>query len=263
MARSGLTTEELKDGVLQLRLSRPEKLNTLIEPMRQELAGTLESLREREDVRVCVITGEGRGFCAGGDIEVMERIIREEAFEQLQTFLAWGKAIVQGIRALPIPVIAAVNGPAAGAGMNLALACDLRIASTAARFSQSFIHIGLHPDWGGTYFLPRMVGPSRALELFWTGRVVDAQEAHELGLVDLLVPEAEFREKVDAFARTLASRPREVLALSKLGVYEGLRGDLESVLMHEAISQAECIRSPAARAGIRRFLEKKRRAEVG
>ncbi len=225
--------------------------------MRQEMAGVIESLHSRNDVHVCVVTGAGRGFCAGGDIRIMEELIRNGDFDRVQTFLQWGKAILVGIRTLSIPVIAAVNGPAAGAGMNLALACDFRIASDRATFGQAFVNIGLHPDWGGTYFLPRMAGPSRALEMFWTGRVIDAAEALTMGIVDMVVPHDDFARKVDELVQDLATRPRRVLALSKKNVYEGLENDLEGVLQYEASAQADCLRSDEALSGMRRFLKDK------
>lgn len=255
MAGSGLLDEELKDGVLNIWLNRPQKLNALVEPMRSELLGLIEAVRRREEVRVCVLRGRGRGFCAGGDIDVMKRIIEDEAYDEVQRFLELGKGIVEGLRSLPCPVIASIHGPAAGAGMNLALACDYRIASVAATFGQTFVNIGLHPDWGGTYFLPRLLGPSRALELFWTGRLIDAAEALSLGLVDRVVPAEELDRQVEDFARALAGRPRAVLALTKRGVYQSLHEGLDAALRHEASAQARCLRSREARAGIGRFLK--------
>ncbi len=225
---SNLIKVKQKENIFYIILNRPEKLNSFIEPMRQEIAEIIKSLHDRKDVCVCVITGTGRGFCSGGDIKVMESLIKKGDFDHIQRFLEWGKAIVLGIRSLPIPVIAAVNGPAAGAGMNLALACDLRIASNRATFGQTFINIGLHPDWGGTYLLPRIVGASRALEMFWTGRVIDAKEAHQLGIVDMVVSQEVFEKEVDVLSKDIASRPRNVLSLTKKSVYEGFKSDLET-----------------------------------
>jgi enoyl-CoA hydratase/carnithine racemase len=257
MVMSGLVRVEKKENVLYIILNRQEKLNSLIEPMRQEIASVVASLHDRKDVSVCVITGAGRGFCAGGDIKIMEEVIEKGDFDRIQTFIKWGKAVVLGIRSLPIPVIAAVNGPAAGAGMNLALACDLRLASDRATFGQTFINIGLHPDWGGTYFLPRIVGASRALEMFWTGRVIDATEAQQIGIVDMVVPHEDFKKKVDEVSQIIASRSRKVLSLSKKGVYEGFGSDLESVLRHEALAQSDCLRSEEALNGMRSFLKER------
>jgi len=259
MSQSDLIKVNIKNKVCTITLNRPEKLNSFIKPMRREMAAILESLKNRNDVSVCVITGTGRGFCSGGDIKVMEKIIAESDFDMIQEFLVWGRAVLNGIRSLPIPVIAAVNGPAAGAGMNLALVCDIRIASEKATFGQTFINIGLHPDWGGTYFLPRVVGPSRALEMFWTGRVITAQEAKDLGIIEFLVPHEQLYDEVDKLAQQLASKSRMVLGQIKKGVYEGMKQDLDFVLKHEEESQAECIRSEEAKKGMTAFLEERAR----
>jgi len=259
---SDLVKTEKKQNVLYIILNRPEKLNSLIEPMRQEIASSIEYLHNQDDIRVCVITGIGRGFCAGGDIKIMNELIEKESFEQIQTFLEFAKSIILGIRSLPIPVIAAINGAAAGSGMNLALACDVRLASDRATFGETFINIGLHPDWGGTYFLPRIVGASHALELIWTGRIIDAFEAREMKIVDIVVPHEDFEEYVEKFAQNLASRPRKVIALSKKGIYEGLKSTLEEVLQHEELAQSECIRSKEAFNGMRHFLDERARRKT-
>ena len=176
---------------------------------------------------------------------------------RIQEFLEWGKSILFRIRNLPIPVIAAVNGPAAGAGMNLALACDLRIASDKATFGQTFINIGLHTDWGGSFFLPRLISVSTALEMFWTGRIIDSAEAYRLGIVNKLIPHDVFYEEVEKYAQHIASRSKKVVGLTKKGVYEGLNGNLESVLEYEAFAQAECIRSEEAKKGMHFFLQER------
>lgn len=251
-----------KGNIFYIILNRPDKLNSLIEPMRQEISNVIESLHNRNDIRVCIITGAGRGFCTGGDIKVMEEIIEKGDYERIQTFLEWGKSIICGIRTLPIPVIAAVNGPAAGAGMNLALACDLRIASDRASFGQTFINIGLHTDWGGTFFLPRIAGVSSALEMFWTGRVIDSTEAHRLGIVNMVISHEVFMKKVEELAQNIASRSKKVVSLTKKGVYEGLISDLETVLEHEALAQSDCIRSEEASKGIHVFLKERAMRKV-
>lgn len=257
MEHSELIQTEIKDNVQYIILNRPDKLNALIEPMRQDLVTTIESLSIQQDISVCIITGSGRGFCAGGDIQYMEGLIEKSDFDEVQTFLELGKKIIITIRSLPIPVIAAVNGPAAGAGMNLALACDLRLASTRATFGETFINIGLHPDWGGTYLLPKIVGPSRSLEIFWTGRIIEANEALQLGIVNMVIPHEDFSTKVHEFAKNLASRSGKVISLSKKGVYGFFKEDLQNLLRHEEMAQAECIRSESARTEMCRFLNER------
>src|SRR5712692_3953708 len=139
-------------------------------------------------VRAVVITGSGRAFCAGADIGYMRELLESRDWEAAKALVEGGREVVTAIRNAPKPVIAAVNGPAAGGGANLALACDFRIASERATIGQTFNRIGLHPDWGGTYFLPRLVGPSKALELFLTGEVIGAAEALRIGLFTRVVP---------------------------------------------------------------------------
>ena len=256
MTEEVIRTEQ-KGNIFYIILNRPGKLNSFIEPMRRQMSDIIKSLNFMEDVHVCIITGSGRGFCSGGDIKVMEEIIENDDYDRIQEFLEWGKSILFGIRDLPIPVIAAVNGPAAGAGMNLALACDLRIASDKATFGQTFINIGLHTDWGGSFFLPRLAGVSTALEMFWTGRIIDSSEAYRLGIVNKVVSHDVFNEEVEKFAQKIASHSKKVIALTKKGVYEGLTGDLELALEYEASAQAECIRSEEAKKGMNLFLKER------
>jgi 2-(1,2-epoxy-1,2-dihydrophenyl)acetyl-CoA isomerase len=257
--KSDLIKTKQKGSLFYIVLNRPDKLNSLIEPMRSEISTLIDSLHHRSDIRACIITGAGRGFCSGGDIKLMEQIIDNKSYECIQTFLEWGKSIICGIRNLPIPVIAAINGPAAGAGMNLALACDLRLASDRATFGQTFINIGLHADWGGTYFLPRLVGVSNALEMFWTGRIIDSTEAHRLGIVNTVISHDIFVKKVEELAQNITSHSKKVVSLIKKGVYEGLKSDLETVLEHEALAQSECIRSEEAYKGMQHFLKERAR----
>src|ERR1043166_9525583 len=171
------------DRVTTITLDRPQKLNAFSGTMREDL---LAALRGAEG-NVGVITGAGRASCAGGDLELLAPVQETHDRDGFRKLLDAGRDVVVQIATMPKPVIAAVNGVAAGAGCNLALACDYRIASEAARFSESFVRIGLHPDWGGTWLLPRLIGASRAFELMATGRMVDADEALRIGLVDRVV----------------------------------------------------------------------------
>src|SRR5438874_9308302 len=147
---------EFDAGIVTITLNRPEKLNALFGHMRRDLAEALEEAGSDPDVRVVVITGEGRAFCAGGDVNFMAELVDRGDSEEFARLLGAARRVILAIRHMTKPVIASINGPAAGAGFNLALACDLRIASSDATFAQSFVKIGFHPDWGGTYFLPRI-----------------------------------------------------------------------------------------------------------
>jgi len=247
--------EKEADGILYITLNRPDKLNAFLEPMRARLSEILGSLMHRKEVRVCVISGAGRAFCAGGDIRVMRGVIANQDFDAIQQFLKWGREVVTTIRSLPIPVLAAVNGPAAGAGMNLALACDIRLVSTQATFGETFVNIGLVPDWGGTYFLPQLTNLGCALDLCLTGRIISAQEALGFGIANVLIPHEEFAERVHAYAQLLCEKSEIAVRLIKKGIYGSEASNLGDALRYEEQSQAECLRSLDAASGMERFLQ--------
>lgn len=248
---------DVEDGVGTVTLDRPERLNAFVGDMRDRLADGLEDLAGDEDVRVVVVTGAGRAFCAGADVEYLSELVEGERFEEARSLVEAGRRVARTIVEAPKPVVAALNGPAAGGGANLALACDLRMASDRAAIGQTFNRIGLHPDWGGTYFLPRLVGPARAAELVFTGEMVDADEAERIGLVNRVVPHERFREEVEALASRLADRPALPLRLAKRGLRRSLSASLDDMLDHELEAQMRCFRSADAREGIRAFLEKR------
>jgi len=253
----------IQNGVARITLNRPDALNAFAGDMRERLVAALDRVASDASARVLVITGAGRAFCAGGDVKVMESLVaRGASFDELAPLLGLGRSIVTRIHALPFPTIAALNGPAAGAGMNLALACDIRWASDEASFGETFVQIGLHPDWGGTYFLPRLVGVSRALELCWTGAMIGADEAQRLGLVSRVVPAATFAEEVDRFAQKLVIAPQASVRAAKRTLRASLARDLEQCLDAEEQAQAECWASPDVAEGLRAFVEK-RRAQYG
>src|SRR5580704_11584120 len=179
---------ESKDSIATITLNRPDRLNALGGSLRRDLFDAVTRAAGDSEVRVIVVTGAGKGFCAGGDVKEMSEARERGATRPLAEKIAPARdRILMALCEAPQPVIAAINGPAAGAGMNLALACDIRIASTAAKFSQAFVKRGLHPDWGGTYFLPRLVGTAKACEMIFTGEIIDAAEALRLGIVGAVV----------------------------------------------------------------------------
>src|SRR5256884_7709014 len=190
---------EIAGGIGTVTLNRPEKLNALDRALCDELREALALLTKSDAVRVIVITGAGRACCAGADLDVLE--------EDGAALVAAGKDVALALRAAPQPVLAAVNGPAAGGGANLALACDYRIASDQASIGQVFHKLGLVPDWGGTFFLPRLVGTSKALELVWSARMVPAAEALDLGLFDRVGPHARLASQARAPAAAPAGPP--------------------------------------------------------
>ena len=199
---------EVKDGIATLTLNRPDRLNALGGTLRQDLFDAVTRAAADPDVRVMVVTGAGKGFCSGGDVKAMGEAKAGQRERPLIEKIAPGRdRTLLAMREAPQPIIAAVNGAAAGAGMNLALGCDIRIASTAARFTQAFVKRGLHPDWGGTYFLPRVVGMAKACEMIFTGDIIDAAEALRLGIVSRVVAPEELLPTAYDLARRIAAGP--------------------------------------------------------
>lgn len=245
------------DGIGTVTLNRPDKLNAFAARMRQEVAEAVRTMAADDSVRVLVLTGAGRAFCAGADIGYMRELLERQDDAAFEALVEAGRAVVTTIRTTAKPVVAAVNGPAAGGGANLALACDVRIASEHASIGQTFNRIGLHPDWGGTYFLPRLVGPAKALELIFTAEMVDAREALRIGLFNRVVPHDRLMKEVTAFARTLAAKPPVALALAKRAIYASEASDLTAMLDVELAHQLECFRTSDANEGLIAFLEKR------
>lgn len=240
-----------------LTLNRPDKLNAFAGAMRQELADALVELERDRAVRVVVITGAGRGFCAGADVGYMAKLVKERDTIAMAALVEAGRRVVMTMRESAKPVIGSINGVAAGGGANLALACDLRIASDRARLGQTFNRIGLHPDWGGTYFLPRLVGPAKALELFWMAEILDAEECLRLGLFNRVVPHDRLEEETMDLARALAAKPALALSLAKRAVYRSMQHTLPEMLDYELEAQLRCFGSEDAAEGITAFVEKR------
>ena len=245
------------DGILTITLNRPDKLNAFIGHMRRDLAEALEHGGSERSIRVVVITGAGRGFCAGGDVEFMAQLMDRHDSEEFSRILGAGRRVILAIRQMTKPVIAAVNGVAAGAGCNLALACDFRIASTAATFTQSFVKVGLNPDWGGTYFLPRLVTPNKACELFFLGETLTAVEAARLNIVNQVVLPEDLDSTVQQLAERLRAAPPIAIAAAKQAVYMSEAQGLEEMLRHETEAQLRCFESDDGHEGVRAFLEKR------
>lgn len=243
--------------VTTITLNRPDKLNAFIGHMRRDLAEALEHAGSDRNSRVVVITGAGRAFCSGGDIAFMAELMERQDSDEFARILGAGRRVIGAIRQMTKPVIAAINGPAAGAGFNLALACDLRIASTNATFSQSFVKVGLHPDWGGTYFLPRLVSPNKACEMFFLGETIDANEAARLNLVNQVVAPEELENATLELARRLCAAPPIALAAAKQAVYMSHASDLEDMLRYETEAQLRCFESEDGHEGVRAFFEKR------
>jgi 2-(1,2-epoxy-1,2-dihydrophenyl)acetyl-CoA isomerase len=250
-----LTTES--EGILTITLNRPEKLNAFIGRMRRDLAEALEHAGSDRNVRVVILTGAGRAFSAGGDIAFMAELMQRRDAEEFARILGAGRRVILAIRQMTKPVIGSINGPASGAGCNLALACDLRVASTTATFSQSFAKVGLHPDWGGSYFLPRLVTPNKACEMFFLGEAIDAAEANRLGIVNQVVAPEELEAATLQLAERLRAAPPIALAAAKHAVYMSQSAELEEMLRYETEVQMRCFESDDCHEGVQAFLEKR------
>ena len=241
-----------------ITLHRPDSLNALTVEMSRELRGAIEGAAGLSGVHSIVITGSGRAFCSGGDITFMQEVMSQGGrFEDFRALVDSGREIALALQKIEKPVIAAVNGAAAGGGMSLALACDVRWASENAKFGQSFVRIGLHPDWGALHALPRMIGASRAMEVMWTGDLIDAAEAHRLGVVSRVLPSDMLLRETLSFAERLARGPAVAIAEIKRSVRGALGYTLEEALAREIEAQERCWNTSDAREGFDAFLAKR------
>ena len=245
------------DGIGTLTLNRPDRLNAVDAEMARELVEATTELLASKEVRALVITGAGRAFSAGGDVKFLEEALTQAKYSDAMALVRAGGKLVRLIRDTPKPVLASLNGVAAGGGANLALACDLRIASDTAGIGQVFHKIGLHPDWGGTYFLPRLVGPARALELIWSAEVISAGRCLELGLVNRVVLAAELAAATTELASRLAALPPLAASLAKQSVYRSMETDLPAALSLEEDHQEKCFKSKDALEGFSAFSAKR------
>lgn len=244
---------EKEKGVATLYLNRPDVLNAIDNKMRLELLLVLEDVELDSEIRVLTITGKGTAFCAGGDVRAMgkaEKMIKPHP-------------IIQKIMNLEKPVIAAVNGVAAGAGCNLAMAADIVIASNKASFVQSFVRIGLVPDWGGLYFLPRRVGITKAKELMFTADRISAEEAERIGLINKVVPEEEFEDFVKEFSQKLLRGAPTPVAMIKKILNVSQCAEIDTVLSLEYQAQTICRGTEDHKEGIAAFKEKREPKFIG
>lgn len=244
---------EKQSGVATITLNRPQALNAFTSQMNSEFMSALRDAEKDGEIRSIVITGAGRAFCAGQDLKARSREQRGSLGQSLREKY---NPIILRLRDMEKIVLAAVNGIAAGAGCNLALACDLRIASEEARFIQAFVKVGLAPDCGGSFFLPRLVGLGKAMELFLLGEPLDAREALRLGLVTKVVSANQLPRTAREIAEKLARGPRSI-GLIKRAVNRTLKVELENQLEYEASLQEIAGRTTDFDEGVQAFLEKR------
>jgi len=244
--------------VAKITLNRPETLNALTPSMRKSFAAALELAENDDSVRVIVITGAGKGFCSGGDVKAMNEARKSGKASAIEDQIdPIRDRIVMAIRNSTKPIIAAVNGAAAGAGMNIALACDIRIASDTAKFGETFTKRGLHPDWGGTYFLPRIVGMAKACELIWSGKMIHAKEALKLGMVSQLETPNALMATTLEMANSFAVGPPIAIRMAKRAIYRSMDSTLREALEFETYAQNICGGTQDAKEGIAAFVEKR------
>jgi 2-(1,2-epoxy-1,2-dihydrophenyl)acetyl-CoA isomerase len=252
-----LVLETCEGSVATLTLNRPDRLNALNVELATALVDALRRFGADAAIRCVVLTGAGRAFCAGGDLVLLRDVRLRKAGQELEGLLRAGSETVLAIVDMPKPVLAAVNGPAAGAGMNVALACDVRIASEQATFGQNFAKVGLFPDFGGTWLLPRLVGPARAAEMFYTGDMISAAEAERIGVVNRVVRHDRLAEEARTLAARLAAAPPLAVREIKRTLVRSRREELVRALEAEAKQQVECFLSADCMEGLNAFFEKR------
>ncbi|QIK67395.1 enoyl-CoA hydratase/isomerase family protein [Nocardioides sp. HDW12B] len=245
-----LRVDRPDDGVVLVTLDNPAQRNAMSAPMTAAWAATMAGLARDPEVRVVVVTGAGSAFCSGGDPRWIagdpDAAVHELRARMLAFYRAW-----LSVREIQVPTIAALNGPAVGAGLCLALACDLRYAAASARMSVPFVRLGMHPGMAATHTLPEVVGPAHARDLLLTGRSVDAEEAHRIGLVSRVVPDATFLDEVLATARQVAGTAPVASRLTTVALRDGGHADLASALEWESLAQATTLATEDLQEGVR------------
>lgn len=242
------------DGIAKITLNRPKALNAMNGELVKCLTARLSEAEADRDVRVIVLTGLGKGFCAGGDLSYLKELTN---VIEARAFITEVGALVSQIQNIAKPVIAMVNGVAAGAGFNLAIACDIVFASDTARFAQSFVKVGLVPDCGGMYLLPKIVGIHKAKELMFTADLIGADKANELGIINRIVAGDQLEEETMAFAKKLLASAPIALGMVKKTLNGMEDMTLDNWLLHEADMQTLCMQTEDHREGIAAFLEKR------
>ena len=249
---------ERRGHVAIVTLNRPERMNSMGGTLVEDALDALQSFHTDRDVRAVIITGAGeRAFCAGADMQNLQHRSDEATPMERRRYVQQAQKLTMAIRQLEKPVIAAVNGVAAGGGCDIALACDIRIASDKARFGEVFARIGLFPGTGGTYFLPPLVGIAKALELIWTGEVIDAYEAERLGLVSKVITADQLMAETLAFAERLSQGPPLAISIAKTAVYRGLDLDIHAAFEYAATAESITLTSDDHREGVTAFREKR------
>jgi 2-(1,2-epoxy-1,2-dihydrophenyl)acetyl-CoA isomerase len=250
--------EQVEDGLAILTLNRPDRMNAINTEMAVALNEKLTAISIDKNIHAVVITGAGKAFCAGGDLKEIWEGRQKNNVEDLEPLLRAGMGAVLKMRTMRQPIVAAVNGAAAGAGMNIALAADVRFASDVASFGETFAKVGLFPDYGGTFFLPQLVGPAKAAELLYNGDMFDAKTALQLGVVNRLVAADKLMDEAKNFAMGIVHGPRMASRALKQVLYGNHRAELTKALEYEVEEQMRCFASEDCAEGLRAFFEKRK-----
>jgi 2-(1,2-epoxy-1,2-dihydrophenyl)acetyl-CoA isomerase len=246
-----------RGGKAIITLNRPRALNALTQETIEELLNAIQEASRDPEVKVLILTGAGRAFCFGADISEFSRQIATGTPDSGILLLQKAQEVIRLLTSIPKPTIAALNGFATGLGLDLALACDLRVAAQRAKLAEAFISMGLVPDGGGTFILPRLVGLAKAAEMIFTGEPLNASDAERIGLVNRVVPTEELAKATENLADKLTKSPCLALGRAKQALWKNLVGDLASALQVEAQIQLACLASDDHREAVQAFLEKR------
>jgi 2-(1,2-epoxy-1,2-dihydrophenyl)acetyl-CoA isomerase len=259
MSDTDVLRELTEEGVLILTLNRPDTMNALNAGISQGIQSALDETKYNDDIKVIVLTGNGRGFCAGADLSTGGPAGGgpKEPGRSLMVDKHGPAGMVEALAACNVPLIGAINGSAAGAGFGLSLCMDIRIASSQARMGTIFIKRGVGPDWGTSYWLPKLVGIPKAFELLYSGELLTAEEALKVGLVNRVVPHESLMEEALAYARMIASGPPIAYTYTRRSVVQGIHNDLDRQLVLEWTQQTEVLKTKDAREGFTAFLERR------
>jgi 2-(1,2-epoxy-1,2-dihydrophenyl)acetyl-CoA isomerase len=249
--------EAVEDGIMTLTMNRPERLNALNPELLRRLQDAVARAAEDRDIGVIVLTGAGRGFCAGGDVKAMAEGGRRETPDERTRSLRQRMEAARLLHEIPKPTIAALRGPVAGAGLSLALACDLRLAGDTARLTTAFAKVALSGDFGGSYFLTRLVGPAKARELYLTSPILTAAQSEDLGLVSRVVADDRLEAETRALALSLARGPRVTLGYMKQTLNLAEQAGLAEVMDAEALRHVRCSETEDHREAAAAFVEKR------
>ncbi|MBM7583567.1 enoyl-CoA hydratase/carnithine racemase [Bacillus pakistanensis] len=262
---------DVNDGIATITLNRPNARNAFSMQMIELWIQALQKVRDHDDIRVLVLTGNGRSFCAGGDIKAMKSgkgfldLTGYEKEDFSSSSLERKNSLWKHVQRIPIlmeeidkPTIAAVNGDAIGAGLDMALQCDMRISSDQARFGEGYVNVGIVPGDGGGYYLPRIIGIDKALDLLWSGRIIDAHEASKIGLITKMVSHEELMVETNSLARRLADGPQQAIRLIKRTVYQGLKTDLRTSLDMVSSFMGIVTEHPDYKEGLSAIIEKRK-----